>query len=230
MIGDVTSLLGGLNGLPIGGMFGDRSFFQVFFWPGGGVIGLVLWGLSVVMVALVIQTFLAIRRINVSPEATKAQVQQLFDNKQYREAIELTSTQPDYLSYIVHAALTEAARGYNAMEKAMAEAANERTGRMLRSIEYLNLLGNIGPMLGLLGTVYGMILAFFSIVAEGGVPNPGKLAEALGIKLVCTFMGLVVAIPSLTTYGLMRNRIDVLAGEAVVTAQDLMATFKPGSK
>ena len=52
----------------------------------------------------------------------------------------------------------------------------------------------------------------------------------MGIKLVCTFMGLVVAIPSLTVYGLLRNRIDVLAGEAVVAAQDMIAIFKPGAK
>jgi biopolymer transport protein ExbB len=210
-------------------MFGNKGFVEVFIWPGGGSIGLVLWALSIVMVALVIQAFLAIRRINVLPDATKIQVQQLFDNKQYREAVELTATQPDYLSYIVHASLSEANRGYNAMEKALAEAANERTGRLMRSIEYLNLLGNIGPMLGLLGTVYGMILAFFTIVAKGGAVEPAELAEALGIKLVCTFMGLVVAIPSLTVYGLMRNRIDVLAGEAVVTAQDMVAIFKPGA-
>ena len=227
------SSLGGLlaQAAPAGseGLFGNKSAFFVFIWPGGGVIGLVLWALSIFMVALIVQTFLAVRRVNVLPDATKAQIQQLFDNKQYREVVELTATQPDYLSYIVHASLSEAARGYNAMEKALAEAANERTGRLLRSIEYLNLLGNIGPMLGLLGTVYGMILAFFKIVSRGGAVEPAELAEALGIKLVCTFMGLIVAIPSLTIYGLMRNRIDVLAGEAVVTAQDLVAIFKPGA-
>lgn len=229
MLSGVTSMLGGLDALPMA-LIGNRGFVEIFIWPGGGVIGLVLWLLSIVMVALVIQAFLTVRRINVLPDATKAQIQQLFENKQYREVVELTAAQPDYLSYIVHASLSEAARGYNAMEKALAEAANERTSRMLRSIEYLNLLGNIGPMLGLLGTVYGMILAFFTIVSKGGAVEPAELAEALGIKLVCTFMGLVVAIPSLTAYGLMRNRIDVLAGEAVTTATDLVSIFKPGGK
>jgi len=226
MVSDVV-MASGMD-LPLA-MFGNKGFVEVFIWPGGGSIGLVLWALSIVMVALVIQAFLAIRKINVLPDSTRIQVQQLFDNKQYREAVELTATQPDYLSYIVHASLSEANRGYNAMEKALAEAANERTTRLMRSIEYLNLLGNIGPMLGLLGTVYGMILAFFTIVAKGGAVEPAELAEALGIKLVCTFMGLVVAIPSLTVYGLMRNRIDILAGEAVVAAQDMVAIFKPGA-
>ena len=227
MVSDVV-MAGGLD-LPLA-FIGNRGFVEIFIWPGGGAIGLVLWMLSIVMVALVIQAFLAIRRINVMPDTTRMQIQQLFDNKQYREAVELTATQPDYLSYIVHASLSEANRGYNAMEKSLAEAANERTGRLLRSIEYLNLMGNVGPMLGLLGTVYGMIIAFFVIVSKGGAVEPAELAEALGIKLVCTFMGLVVAIPSLTVYGLLRNRIDILAGEAVVAAQDMIAIFKPGAK
>ena len=225
MVSDVV-MTSGLE-LPLA-MFGNKGFVDVFIM-GGGVIGYVLWALSITMVALIIQAFLTVRRINVLPDATKIQVQQLFDNKQYREAVELTATQPDYLSYVVHASLSEANRGYNAMEKALAEAANERSTKLMRSIEYLNLLGNVGPMLGLLGTVYGMILAFFTIVAKGGAVEPAELAEALGIKLVCTFMGLVVAIPSLTVYGLLRNRIDVLAGEAVVTAQDMVAIFKPGA-
>ena len=113
------------------------------------------------------------------------------------------------------------------MERALDDAADDRTTRMLRGVEYLNLLGNIAPMLGLFGTVLGMIMAFFVIVAEGGVPNPAKLADALGIKLVCTFVGLFVAIPSLTVYGLIRNRIDILCSEGIGAAQAMIANFRP---
>lgn len=221
----VIDNLGGVLGL-----IGNKSFFDIFIWPGGGSIGLVLWGLSVVMVSLVIQAFLTVNRKTVIPDLTKAEIKSLFENKQYREAIEMTANQPDVLSYVVHAALAEAPRGYSAMEKALQDATDERKTRLVRGMEYINLLGNVGPMLGLLGTVWGMIMAFFTIVAKGGTPSPTELAEALGIKLVCTFMGLVVAIPSLVVYGLMKNRIDILTSEVNVTAMDLMSTFKPGGK
>lgn len=209
---------------------GDKSYFEILFWPGGGVIGLFLWLLSVVMVALVVQVFLSIRRSTIAPDLVKAQLREMFEKRQFREAIELTSSDPSFLSSIVNAAMGEASRGYTAMQRALEDATDERTTRLLRSVEYLNLLGNIAPMIGLLGTVWGMILAFFTIVAMGGIPNPGMLAEALGIKLVCTFVGLFVAIPCLTVYGLIRNRIDILCRESFVTAQEMVATFRPAKK
>ena len=209
---------------------GGKSFFTILFWPGGGVIGLVLWGLSITMVSLIVQVFLSVRRATILPPILMAQIKALFDNRQYREAIELTSNDPSYLANLVSAALSEAPLGYQAMERALEDAADDRIVRFLRSVEYLNLLGNIGPMIGLLGTVWGMIVVFFTIAGAGGIPDPVALSGGLGIKLVCTFVGLVVAIPSLTVYGLIRNRIDVLCAEGLVKAQGMIAAFRPGVK
>lgn len=229
--GSVLAALGDLSvNLPLAFGIGDKTYFQILFWPGGGIIGIFLWLLSVVMVGMVIMAFLTVRRSNIMPPLIKQQIQTLFENKQYREAIEMTAVQGDTLSYMMHSALAEAPRGYASMEKALQEAAEDRTGRLLRTIEYLNLMGNVGPMIGLLGTVWGMILAFFTIVAQGGVPDPGKLAEALGIKLVCTLVGLLVAIPSLTVYGILRNRVDSLSADTINTGMELLGAFKPGAK
>jgi len=222
--------IGMLALLGCGGCIGDKSFWEIFVWPGGGPITLILWGMSMVMGALIIQAILMVRRINIIPDMTREEIRNMFDNKQYREAIEMTSHQPDVLSYVVHAALGEAPRGYAAMEKALQDATEERKIRMMRAVEYLNLLGNVGPMMGLLGTVLGLIMAFFLIVSNPTTPTAKELAGPLGVKLVCTFMGLVVAIPSLVTYGLMKNRIDILTSEAGMTAMDLISNFKPGGK
>ena len=75
---------------------------------GGGVIGWIIWLISILVVALAINYFMAIRRTNILPEEAKLQIVELFEAKQYREAIDLTEMQPDFLSYIVHEALTEA--------------------------------------------------------------------------------------------------------------------------
>ena len=134
---------------------------------GGKTIGFILWVLSFITVALAIRYFLQIRRLNILPKTVRDDVGSLFESKKYREAIDLTENQPDFLSYLIHASLTEAPHGYPSMERAMEEAAEEKTTQMFRSIEWLNLIGNIGPMLGLLGTVWGMIGAFFKIVESG---------------------------------------------------------------
>lgn len=211
-------------------MFLGLDYFHILVWPGGGAIGIILWCMSVVMTAVIIMNFLLIRRTTILPDHVKAQVQELFANKQYREAIELTSTEPSFFSRCVHAGLTNAPYGYASMERSVTQSAEEQTSKLLRHSEWLNLMGNIGPMIGLLGTVWGLIMTFFKIVEKGGIPDAGELAGAIGIKLVCTLMGLVIAIPSLGVYGVIRNRLDTLAAQAVNEAQDLIAQFRPGKK
>jgi biopolymer transport protein ExbB len=209
---------------------GGMNYFKMLVWPGGGSIGVLLWVLSVVLVALCIQFFITIRQGNILPDLVKQQIQTLFDNKQYREAIEVTATEPSMLSYVVHAALSEAAHGYASMERAMEESAEEKSTALLRKIEWLNLLGNIAPMLGLLGTVWGMILMFMEIVAARGIPSPDKLAYAIGIALVTTLLGLMIAIPALGAFAILRNRIDALTNQVVLQSQELISTFRPAPK
>ncbi|MCK5113699.1 MAG: MotA/TolQ/ExbB proton channel family protein [Phycisphaerae bacterium] len=209
-------------------MIADVNYAEILF-TGGGAIGYLLWAISVAMLALVIHFFITIRRANILPTELHDEINGLFEGKQYRQAIDLTAEQGDFLSYMVHSSLTEAPHGYAAMERAMEDSAEERTTKMLRSIEWLNLIGNIGPMLGLLGTVWGMIGAFFTIV-EAGTPEPAKLAGDIGVALVTTLLGLGVSIPALAAYSILRNRIDAVTSEALMVCQELISTFRPASK
>ena len=204
------------------------SLLNVLFVRCGG-IGWLLWAISVLTVAMIIQYFITIRRSNILPDLVREQIQALFDSKQYRDVIDLTAGEPSFLSYVMHAALSEAGHGYAAMERALEEASEERTTRMLRSIEWLNLIGNIGPMLGLMGTVWGMIGAFFSIV-EVGQADPELMAKDIGVALVTTLLGLVVAVPALSVYAVMRNRIDSLTSEGMLTAQEMISQLRPSKK
>jgi biopolymer transport protein ExbB len=206
-----------------------RNLFEILV-IGGGAIGWLIWLISFGMIGISIHFFIQIRKVNILPDLVRGQVEELFDNKQYREVIDITAEQTDFLSYVMHAALTEAPHGYPAMERAMEEAAEERTTKMLRNIEWLNLIGNIGPMLGLLGTVWGMIGAFFAIVEQGGTPKPADFAGDIGIALVTTLLGLMVSIPALSIYAFLRNRIDALTSEAVLASQELISTFRPSAK
>jgi len=207
----------------------EVSYFRMLFIE-CGPIGYLLWFLSIVTVAVIIQYFVTIRRAIIMPDTIRSQINSLFENKQYREVIDLTAQEPSYLSYIVHAALAESPHGYASMERAMEEASEERTTKLLRRIEWLNLLGNISPMLGLMGTVWGMIGAFIKIWQVGGTPDPADLANSIGTALVTTLLGLAVAIPSLSVYAIMRNRIDAMTSEAMVASQDLISAFRPGKK
>ena len=209
---------------------GESQSMVVVLFVRCGAIGWLLWGLSIVTVALIVQYMITIRRANILPTLLREQIQGMFDNRQYREVIDLTETEPSFLSCVIHAALAEAAHGYPAMERAMEEAAEERTTKLLRSIEWLNLLGNVGPMLGLMGTVWGMIRAFFTMVEKGGAVNAADLAGDIGVALVTTLLGLSVAIPALTVFSIMRNKIDALTSETMTTSQELVSAFRPAGK
>jgi biopolymer transport protein ExbB len=182
---------------------------------------------SIAAVAMIIQFGLEIRRSILLPELTVAQVKTMFDERRFREALEFSQKDPSFIASVIHAGLIEAANGYDAMEKAMVEAAEERAGRLFRKVELLNLLGNITPMLGLFGTVYGMMLVFSVISTTEGGASAAQLGGAIMVKLFCTFLGLLAAIPSLTAYSLYKSHVDRLSIEATLVATELLSNFKP---
>jgi biopolymer transport protein ExbB len=182
---------------------------------------------SITIVALIIQFALEIRRTTMLPELTVAQVKTMFDERRFREALEFCQNDPSFVAAVIRAGLMEAANGYAAMEKSMVEAAEERASRLFRKVELLNLLGNITPMLGLFGTVYGMMIVFSMIANKGGMAQASDLGAGIMVKLFCTFMGLVGAIPALSAYSLLKSRIDALAVESTMVASELLANFKP---
>ncbi len=210
---------------------GEKSvkYFE-WFIKKGGPIGWLLIVVDIASWAVIIEHFISIRRMTLLPEVAKSQIGELMEVKQFREVIEYTGAEPSYLSYLIHQALSEAGHGYAAMERAMEEAADERSSKLLRKIEMLNVIGNVAPMLGLLGTVYGMIMVFSKIVEADDMPPPAVLAGGVGIALVTTFWGLVVAIPALAVYAIMRNRIDALSSEAITLAQESISAFRPAPK
>ena len=205
----------------------EGNLFYVIF-VGGGSIGYVILALSVVTVALIVKYMMSIRRTTILPEQAHASIQAMFEEKKYREAIDAAAAEPDFLSYVVHSALTEAHHGYAAMERAMEEAAEERITKQLRDIEWLNLIGNVAPMLGLLGTVWGMLRTFLAM--SGGTQDAAKLAGPIGLALVTTLLGLAVAIPALAFFSYLRNRIDALTSEAMVLGQDLLSNFRSDAR
>lgn len=211
----------------------QMSYFKMFLWT-DDVFGLLnIWVivlLSAVSLAIAIALALKYRKSMVIPNDTQQQVELLLAEKRYREAIEFAAGEPSYLGKVVSSGLNEASNGFGAMERAMEETSDAETTRMLRPIEFLNLIGNISPMLGLFGTVYGMIIAFYQLVESGGKPDPGQLAAGISTALVTTFWGLIVAIPSLTAYALIRNRVDELTTEGLIIAEDLIQPFKPSAK
>lgn len=204
------------------------SVFDHFLVKGGKITWFVLVPLSVATVALTIEYCLSIRRKTFVPPDTFENTARLLNERDYATALQFTAEDPSVLAHVVNIGLIESANGYAAMERAVEESLEEQAARGMRKIEYLNVIGNISPMVGLFGTVFGMIRLFASIREAGGMPEPARIADDISIALVTTFWGLLVAIPALSVFALFRNRIDVLTAECALAADRLLAPFKPG--
>jgi biopolymer transport protein ExbB len=113
------------------------------------------------------------------------------------------------------------------MKEAMETAVGEQTAEQFRRIEYLNIIGNLGPLLGLLGTVLGMIDAFAALNRAGGNANPAQLANGISAALTHTFMGLFLAIPCLASFGVLRTMVDRLTVQGALQCEELLLMIKP---
>ena len=171
--------------------------------------------------------FLANRKPGVVPFDLIDKIEKRIAKKDFRSIIDLTRDDQTYLGKILHAAFREARFGFPAMMRALEQTADELATARLRRIEMLNVVGQVSPMIGLFGTVYGMILAFGAIVASGGTADPVALAGGIGTALTTTFWGLVVAIPALAGYAVLRNKIDELTVEATIVAEEVLNNFRP---
>jgi biopolymer transport protein ExbB len=113
------------------------------------------------------------------------------------------------------------------MKEAMETAIGEQTAEQFRRIEYLNIIGNLGPLLGLLGTVLGMIEAFNEMSAAGGQARPDQLAGGISKALAHTFLGLTLAVPCLAAFGVLRTMVDRLTVRGALIAEELLLMVKP---
>jgi len=192
----------------------------------GGIIGWLIILMSVGAAALVIEHVWTIRAGVIMPEGLGQQVRDLVAAGQWTKAHQQCKLQPSVLGYVLQAGLSEAESGWSEVEKAMEDAVAEQSARLFRKIEYLSVIGNIAPMLGLLGTVIGMIFAFREVAASQGAARAADLAEGIYLALVTTVLGLIVAIPSLAAFAVLRNRVDQLVAETAYLAQHALAPLK----
>jgi biopolymer transport protein ExbB len=182
--------------------------------------------LSVAGLTLIIQGFIKNRASVFMPEASTDHIRELIAQKKFKELIEFTETDPSFVSRALNPALKRAP-SFSSMKEAMETSIGEQTAEQFRKIEYLNIIGNLGPLLGLLGTVLGMITAFSALQAAGGNASPTELADGIAIALCHTFLGLFLAVPCLAAFGVLRTMVDRLTVRGALVAEEMLLMVKP---
>jgi biopolymer transport protein ExbB len=181
----------------------------------GGLIGYILILLSVTALAFVIRNLIILRASRLAPPEIVERLEPIFQRQDVDAALALCSAPENraYLTDILRRALSNATRsplGFLEFKPALEEAGQIETNRLHQLNDGIGIIAAVGPMLGLLGTVIGMIGAFRSIGSLEGAARSSELAKYMSLALVNTAEGLVVAIPCTVAFALFRRRIDAL--------------------
>ena len=191
----------------------------------GGMIGYVIIFISFLMVALIVDYLLTIRRTTFITLGLAEEVHKLLAERKLAEATSVCEKQTGFLGRVLFAGLQESQLGFTAVEKAMEDCAAEQSARSYRRIEHLSVISTLAPMLGLMGTVWGMIQAFMEFEMKAN-PQISELAPGVYKALVTTLMGLAVAIPATGALAFFRSRVEELSMEAALLANHVFADFR----
>ncbi len=203
----------------------EKSAFSVF--ADSGVIGMLIVLVSIVALALVIENFVSLKRDKLAPPELIDEVQALFDEEQFQEAMELCENEPTFFTRVAGAGISKIGHSFDTIEKSIEEMGDEESIRLHQKIGWLSLIANLAPMMGLLGTVSGMVTAFNTIASSGGQASPAELAGGISMALLTTMFGLIVAIPTTAAFAFLRNRLVKTVIEVGAIVEDMFDRFRP---
>lgn len=206
----------------------SRSIFG--YIHSGGPLSYLLVCLSVVAIALVIINFVILRRESLAPDHVVEGLEPFMRERNVEAVVKFCRApgNDSFLSRVISRGLLKIARsqyGMLELKPAIEEAGMRELDRLERPNHGIAMLAAIGPMLGLLGTVIGMILAFATLGSKSGVGKNELLADHMSLALVCTAEGLIIAIPCTFAYAFFKRRTDRLVGEVGDVAERLASQF-----
>ena len=160
---------------------------------------------SVVGVAVVFQCLFEIRASRIVPQASLSRAKGLADAGRWEELRSFAQSDPSFVGRVLQRSFTAGSR--DDVHEAAEIASSDEASRWFRKIEMLNVIGNLGPLVGRAGTVWGMILAFTSLGETGGQAGPADLSLGISKALFHTLLGLCLAIPCLLAFGIYRGGV-----------------------
>lgn len=192
-----------------------------------GIFGWLIIVLSIVALAVAIENFVTLKREKLAPPEIIDEIQALFDEGQFQDAMELCENEPTFLTRVCGSGIAKIGHSYEVISAAIEEMGDQEAIKLHQKVGWLSLIANVAPMMGLLGTVFGMVLAFNTIATSGGNANPAELADGISQALLTTLFGLIVAIPTTAAFAYMRNNLVRSAIEVGAIVEDLFDRFRP---
>jgi biopolymer transport protein ExbB len=208
-----------------------KSYLAWTYESLGWQYSLIFLFLSFMFVALLVMNVSKASRASIAPPDLVEAFEAHLNAKQYSEAYELAKADDSFLGKVLAAGLSRLSSGgdYPRAVEAMQEVGEEENLKLGNLLSYIGLIGTIAPMVGLLGTVQGMIASFDVIATSPTTPKPSELAQGIATALFTTLVGLVIAIPAIAAYNILRNRVAELVLQAGIVSEGLMSRFEKSS-
>jgi biopolymer transport protein ExbB len=187
-----------------------------------GWIGGVLFVMSIYFVALVIQLFLELREEVVTPRVQIREWENLLAQKDYQGIYRSAKDQDNELAQLVAAGMPALQTGLSEAREAMDRLAEAITVQMEKRISMLAVMGSLGPMIGLLGTLKGMISSFSVIAMSETQLKASEVAGGISEALVITFEGVALSVPAIFFFAIFKNRVSVLSVQALTMAEEFI--------
>lgn len=184
--------------------------------------------MSFYLIALVVWMALHYRITAAVPRELVREVEDLLVQANYNEAYQRLVANSSFLARVLVTGVRRLPAGLVHAQRAMELANEDVTMEMEHRTTYLATVGTLGPMIGLVGTVYGMIIAFRVIALETSTPQASQLAAGISTALYSTLEGIAISIPAIFFYAIYRNRIARLSLEVGIVAEPVLDRFAPG--
>ncbi len=182
--------------------------------------------LSVFAFMLVFKMVLELKTEKIMPSSLVEDVEQALQEEDYEGAYSAVEDDGSFLGRVLEGGLSKMNYGFEAVEKGSDEAWSSEQTALMQTASYVQLIGQVAPMLGLFGTVYGMMQAFAVLATSAGAANPKDLASGIMNSLVTTFIGLLVAIPCNMIYLFIRNKVVKSGLEVGLAANEVLASLR----
>ncbi|MDR0328231.1 MAG: MotA/TolQ/ExbB proton channel family protein [Planctomycetaceae bacterium] len=204
----------------------SESWLSFYLEACGWFFGPLFVFISIVFVTLAIMNWLAISRNAIVPPDMFEQFREKWDAKEFQEAYKIAKNSDSSLGKILTVGLVQVSgKNVAAAEQSMKDAAEEEVMALEHRLSYLGTIASVAPMVGLLGTVWGMIDAF-SVIAATGAPQASDLARGISRALVTTQLGLLIAIPALVLFEVFKTRLARFVFELSLQMESIVNRFK----
>jgi len=197
----------------------SESMFEIV--KSGGLMMVPLILCSIIAAAIILERLWTLQKSRVVPPELAEKVWRWVESRQIQEKHIVALRQNSPLGKILAAGLANRHRERSLIKEAIEDSGRHVIHELERYLNALATIAAISPLLGLLGTVFGMVRTF-NAISSAGVGNPASLAAGIGEALIATAGGLIVAIPALIGYRFLRRRVDGLVVDMEVEAVKLL--------